>query len=112
MRSLLQIFQDGKLVCYLDASDENTSSWMRFIRCARHRDEQNLYAFQYCGNIYYRAFRNISIGQELLVWYDDKYQQHMGLPLNIQDMAVVDPNGMIYCCICLLLLAFCNVYWY
>ncbi|XP_031553494.1 putative histone-lysine N-methyltransferase PRDM6 isoform X2 [Actinia tenebrosa] len=88
-----EIFQDGKLICYLDASDENTSSWMRFIRCARHRDEQNLYAFQYCGNIYYRAFRNISVGQELLVWYDDKYQQHMGLPLNIQDMAVVDPNG-------------------
>jgi len=66
---------------------------MRFIRCARHRDEQNLYAFQYCGNIYYRAFRNIQIGQELIVWYDDKYQQHMGLPLNIQDMAIVDPNG-------------------
>ncbi|KAK3729595.1 hypothetical protein QZH41_016162 [Actinostola sp. cb2023] len=89
-----EIFQDGRLVCYLDASDENTSSWMRFIRCARHRDEQNLYAFQYCGNIYYRAFRNISVGEELLVWYDDKYQQHMGLPLNIQDMAVVDPNAL------------------
>ncbi|XP_028519339.1 putative histone-lysine N-methyltransferase PRDM6 isoform X2 [Exaiptasia diaphana] len=89
-----EIFQEGRLVCYLDASDENTSSWMRFIRCARHRDEQNLYAFQYCGNIYYRAFRNIQVQQELLVWYDDKYQQHMGLPLNIQDMAVVDPNAL------------------
>lgn len=92
---------------------------MRFIRCARHRDEQNLYAFQYCGNIYYRAFRNISVGQELLVWYDDKYQQHMGLPLNIQDMAVVDPHGMLSMMFCecvsvcvpvFLLLTFCNVY--
>ncbi|XP_032239603.1 putative histone-lysine N-methyltransferase PRDM6 [Nematostella vectensis] len=88
-----EIFQEGKLVCYLDARDENTSSWMRFIRCARYRDEQNLYAFQYCGSIYYRAFRDIAVGQELLVWYDDKYQQYMGIPLNMQDMAIVDPNG-------------------
>lgn len=90
----LKIYQDGKLSHYLDASDENTSSWMRFIRCARYREEQNLFSFQYCGNIYYRAFREISVGAELLVWYDEKYPQDMGIPLEVQDMALVDPNGM------------------
>ncbi|KAJ7325342.1 Putative histone-lysine N-methyltransferase prdm6 [Desmophyllum pertusum] len=35
------------------------SSWMRFIQCARYREEQNMTVFQYCGNIYYRAFRHI-----------------------------------------------------
>lgn len=88
-----EIYQDGKLSHYLDASDENTSSWMRFIRCARYREEQNLFSFQYCGNIYYRAFREISVGAELLVWYDEKYPQDMGIPLEVQDMALVDPNG-------------------
>ncbi|KAK2563010.1 putative histone-lysine N-methyltransferase PRDM6 [Acropora cervicornis] len=89
-----EIYQEGKLSHYLDASDENTSSWMRFIRCARYREEQNLFSFQYCGNIYYRAFREISVGAELLVWYDEKYPQDMGIPLEVQDMALVDPNGM------------------
>lgn len=88
-----EIYQEGKLSHYLDASDENTSSWMRFIRCARYREEQNLFSFQYCGNIYYRAFREISVGAELLVWYDEKYPQDMGIPLEVQDMALVDPNG-------------------
>ena len=66
---------------------------MRFIRCARYREEQNLFAFQYRGNIYYRAFRDIPIGRELLVWYDDIYHQYMGLPTGLHDMASIDPTG-------------------
>lgn len=56
---------------------------MRFIRCARHKDEQNLYAFQYNGNIYYRAFKDIPLGTEMLVWYDENYPMYMGIPLGI-----------------------------
>ena len=73
---------------YIDGSDENGSSWMRFIRCARHKGEQNLFAFQYNGNIYYRAFKDIPTGTELLVWYDEKYPMYMGIPLGIQADAV------------------------
>lgn len=57
---------------------------MRFIRCARHKDEQNLYVFQYNGNIYYRAFKDIPFGTEMLVWYDENYPMYMGIPLGIQ----------------------------
>ena len=57
---------------------------MRFIRCARHKDEQNLYAFQYNGNIYYRAFKDIPLGTEMLVWYDENYPMYMGIPLGIR----------------------------
>ena len=64
---------------------------MRFIRCARHKGEQNLYAFQYNGNIYYRAFKDIPTGTELLVWYDDKYPMYMGIPLGVQVNAM--PGG-------------------
>ena len=59
---------------------------MRFIRCARHMGEQNLYAFQYNKEIYYRAFATIPAGEELLVWYEDTYPQYMGIPLNITDI--------------------------
>ena len=60
---------------------------MRFIQCARHHSEQNLYVFQYYGSIYYRAFKDIHVGQELLLWYDDKYPQYFGLPYDIRDMS-------------------------
>lgn len=80
-----EIYHDGKLVYYIDGHDENNASWMRYIRCARHRGEQNMYAFQYYGNIYYRAFKDLPPGTELLVWYDDKYPQYMGIPLEIRE---------------------------
>lgn len=66
---------------------------MRYIRCARHRGEQNMYAFQYYGNIYYRAFKDLPPGTELLVWYDDKYPQYMGIPLEIRETFHPSPIG-------------------
>ena len=67
---------------------------MRFIRCARHKGEQNLFAFQYKGNIYYRAFKDIPTGTELLVWYDEKYPMYMGIPLGIQaDPVAIKPTA-------------------
>ena len=66
---------------------------MRYIRCARHQQEQNLYAFQYMGKIYYRAFRDIPPGKEMLVWYDEKYPQYLGIPSNVFDMASFMANG-------------------
>eukprot|EP00795_Rhopilema_esculentum_P006075 gene6075-11455_t len=82
-----EIYENGRLCSFLDASDENVSSWMRFIQCARHKGEQNLYVFQYYGSIYYRAFKDIPVGSELMVWYDEKYPHFFGLPLEIRDMS-------------------------
>lgn len=59
---------------------------MRFIRCARHKLEQNLFAFQYCGNIYYRAFKDIAPGTELLVWYDNHYDKFLGIPIGLREV--------------------------
>lgn len=82
--SIGQIYEGSTLSHYIDGSDENCSSWMRFIRCARHKAEQNLFAFQYNGHIYYRAFKDIPTGTELLVWYDERYPMYMGIPLGVQ----------------------------
>ena len=68
---------------------------MRYIRCARHEHEQNLFAFQYGDNIYYRAFKNIARGSELLVWYDEQYEQYLGIPLYLRDLGQYSEEGEI-----------------
>lgn len=79
-----EIYKDGKLDHFLDGSDKNTSSWMRYIRCARNRHEQNMHVVQYGPNIYYRSFKNINPGEELLVWYENQYEQYFGIPMFIK----------------------------
>lgn len=69
---------------------------MRFIRCARYKGEQNLFAFQYNKEIYYRAFSDIPVGAELLVWYEDTYPQYMGIPLKITDIGLQAQNKGMY----------------
>ena len=88
-----QIFKNGQLTGYIDGSDVKLTSWMRFIRCARRKKEQNLFAFQYLGRIFYRAFKDILPGEEMLVWYDEKYPQYLGIPWTIFDLAAAVPPG-------------------
>ena len=47
---------------YIDGQDEKQSNWLRYVNCARTKQEQNCEAFQYKGQIYYKALRNIGIG--------------------------------------------------
>lgn len=58
---------------------ENESNWLRYINCARNEEEQNLVAFQYHGEIYYRSFKKIQPGNELFVWYGDQYAKDLGI---------------------------------
>ena len=55
----------------VDASDEQSCNWMRFVNCAHSEDQQNLVSFQQGGEIYYRTCKAIDSGSELLVWFDD-----------------------------------------
>ena len=59
---------------------------MNFIQCARNSNEQNLRLTQINGNLYFMATRDISIGEELLVWYDEvQYGIYMGLPTGFSE---------------------------
>ncbi|NWS75498.1 PRD14 protein, partial [Crotophaga sulcirostris] len=73
--------QDGTLQHFIDGGEPSKSSWMRYIRCARHCGEQNLTVVQYRSNIFYRACIDIPRGTELLVWYNDSYTSFFGIPL-------------------------------
>eukprot|EP00079_Xenopus_tropicalis_P008565 XP_002931772.4 PREDICTED: LOW QUALITY PROTEIN: putative histone-lysine N-methyltransferase PRDM6 [Xenopus tropicalis] len=73
--------QDGTLQHFIDGGEPSKSSWMRYVRCARHCGEQNLTVVQYRSNIFYRACIDIPRGTELLVWYNDSYTSFFGIPL-------------------------------
>ncbi|KAM5301641.1 PR domain-containing protein 11-like [Glossophaga mutica] len=51
---------------------------MRYVNCARDDGEQNLVAFQYHRQIFYRTCRVIRPGCELLVWFGEEYGQELG----------------------------------
>uniref|UniRef100_A0A0N5AGX6 SET domain-containing protein n=1 Tax=Syphacia muris TaxID=451379 RepID=A0A0N5AGX6_9BILA len=70
---------DGKPSKFVDGSNRYYSNWMRFINSSRFESEQNLIAFQYNGSVYYRVFRPINEGDELLVWYGKKYGESLGV---------------------------------
>ncbi|KAG7312650.1 hypothetical protein JYU34_000972 [Plutella xylostella] len=63
----------------VDAWDASRSNWMRFVNCSRHSLEQNLLAFQYQGEIYYRTMRIIPRHSELLVYYGSEFAHRLGV---------------------------------
>ncbi|XP_053769381.1 histone-lysine N-methyltransferase PRDM9-like [Desmodus rotundus] len=63
---------------YVDGKDKSWANWMRYVNCARDDEEQNLVAFQYHGQIFYRTCQVVRLGCELLVWYGDEYGQELG----------------------------------
>ncbi|KAI8503104.1 Histone-lysine N-methyltransferase prdm9 [Branchiostoma belcheri] len=74
-----QISKNDKVKYYIDASDVTKSSWMRYVNCARNEEEQNMVAFQYYRNIYYRTYKPVPPGTELLVWYGNEYAKELGI---------------------------------
>ncbi|XP_018333278.1 probable histone-lysine N-methyltransferase PRDM7 isoform X2 [Agrilus planipennis] len=70
------MLKDGKTV---DAKDPNKSNWMRYVNCARHVKEQNVVAFQYKGQMYYRTVKIIKAGEEMLVYYGEEFANNLGI---------------------------------
>ena len=75
----IQIFKEGKPSHFVDAQDSSKSNWMRYVNCARNELEQNLVAFQYLGQIYYRTFKAVLKSTELMVWYGKDYASDLGI---------------------------------
>ncbi|XP_066239783.1 histone-lysine N-methyltransferase PRDM9-like [Saccopteryx leptura] len=74
-----QITKERNCHEYVDGKDESLSNWMRYVNCARDDEEQNLVAFQYRRQIFYRTCQVIRPGSELLVGYSDEYGQKLGI---------------------------------
>lgn len=78
-----KVFSDRGLSHYIDGKNER-ENWMKFVNCARHDGEQNLVLVQDGDQIFYECCRDISMGEELLVWYGDCYFQTMGIPVGLK----------------------------
>ena len=66
----------------LDLSSEEESNWMRFIRPAESRADQNLeLTLEPSGQLFYTSTAVIAPGLELRVWYSAQYAAEHGLPL-------------------------------
>ncbi|XP_035873609.1 histone-lysine N-methyltransferase PRDM9-like isoform X3 [Phyllostomus discolor] len=63
---------------YVDGKDRSWANWVRYVNCARDDEEQNLVAFQYHRQIFYRTCQVIRLGCELLVWFGDESGQELG----------------------------------
>ena len=88
----LQVLEDGQSY-YIDGSSTVDSNWLRYVNCARNEEEQNLLAYQHHGHIFYRSFRPIYPGSELLVWYGKEYANDLGIVVDISDHGECIPDS-------------------
>ncbi|KAJ8706539.1 hypothetical protein PYW07_012617 [Mythimna separata] len=65
----------------VDAADGDRSNWMRYVNCARNWREQNLIAYQYQGQLYYRTIKIIPRFTELLVFYGSEFASALHIDL-------------------------------
>ena len=74
--------------CYINGKDEEHANWMRFVNCSRVEQEQNMIALQFHGKIWYRTYKDVEAGVELLVWYGEQYAKELGIALQGDDVGV------------------------
>nr|XP_034981500.1 PR domain zinc finger protein 14 [Zootoca vivipara] len=78
-----EIFENGRLSHFIDGRG-SSGNWMSLVNCARFPEEQNLTALQRQGQIFYESCKEVTPGQELLVWYGDCYLQFLGIPISLK----------------------------
>ncbi|XP_054893258.1 PR domain zinc finger protein 14 [Poeciliopsis prolifica] len=88
-----EVFENGQLSHFVDGRGAS-GNWMSLVKCARFPEEQNLIAVQVQGQIFYEACKEITPGQELLVWYGDCYAQFLGIPLTLKDSREDNNNSV------------------
>ncbi|KAG8183756.1 hypothetical protein JTE90_029336 [Oedothorax gibbosus] len=77
-----QIMKRKKPVHFVEAAHTKESNWLRYINCAISEDQQNLVAFQYHKQIYYKTYKPVMPYTELLVWYGDNFAQELGIDIS------------------------------
>ncbi|XP_014662854.1 PREDICTED: uncharacterized protein LOC106805679 [Priapulus caudatus] len=71
---------DDKDVVYVTVDTRETGEWTTQVYSARKPAEQNLEAILIEGAVFYRAVRDIGVGEELLVWYSEDVARLIGMP--------------------------------
>ena len=90
--------KEGKIAYYIDGKDDEQSNWLKFVNCSRTESEQNLISLQYHGEIFYRVYKPIKVGHELLVWYGEEYARDLGIDTSddVQPLYKLSDPGSFY----------------
>ncbi|XP_077998792.1 uncharacterized protein LOC144451764 [Glandiceps talaboti] len=59
----------GRRLFCIDAANPKKSNWLRYIKCARYNEEQNMIALQQQKQIYYKTIKDVKANEELLCWF-------------------------------------------
>ncbi|XP_054719286.1 histone-lysine N-methyltransferase PRDM9-like [Uloborus diversus] len=73
-----KIRKGGRTDHFIEGADEKSSNWLRFVNCANVEEKQNLVAFQFRKDVYYRTYKPVLEFTELFVWYGDAYGRELG----------------------------------
>ena len=87
--------RQGRAEYYIDAYNERTSNWLRWVNCARHVKEQNVKAVRCRGKEYYLTNKDIHPGQELLTYYGDFYAK-VALNIDVKNYNNMDVDLKLY----------------
>ena len=82
--------RDGEFLYYVDAYDETTSNWVRWINCSRHSKEENVMYLACKSKAYYVTFKDLYPGQELLIYYGNTYAKNIDIDVKNYDNENVD----------------------
>ena len=68
-------YKNGKIRC----GDSDYMWWIRFLNFARNEEETNVEIYRENGVFYCKVVKDINKGQELLVWFEVKLCNELGL---------------------------------
>ena len=90
---LFQVKRGGEFLYFIDAYDESTSNWLRWLNASRHSKEENVKYLTCRSKAYYITFKDVYPGQELLVYYGEVYAYRLHIDVenyynNEVDMSV------------------------
>uniref|UniRef100_A0AC35GW04 SET domain-containing protein n=1 Tax=Panagrolaimus sp. PS1159 TaxID=55785 RepID=A0AC35GW04_9BILA len=74
----------GRVIKIIDTTNCKKSNWLKFVRMAKSRSEQNLIACQIENDIFFYTIKSIVPNSELLFWYSKEYAQKVQMPTSCE----------------------------
>ncbi|CAF1641713.1 unnamed protein product [Adineta ricciae] len=75
----LKAYAEGNIYNYIDARNPVRSNWLRYVNCPIRKEDENLIAVQFNGELYYQTKRDVKAGEELFVYYGEEYARELGI---------------------------------
>ncbi|XP_050414813.1 uncharacterized protein LOC126828844 [Patella vulgata] len=72
-------FETNRVQHIINATNPVFGNWMRYVNCARYFEEQNIVSVQVDEEVYYKAIKDIEVGEELLTWFDLEQRQNVNV---------------------------------